>query len=57
MAETPNLTRGSAYVLAAFFFMAFFATATKVAASGGSQLWVSFITYLTGAGVILRKQE
>ncbi len=53
MADQPNLTKGSLYVLGAFFFMAIFGVLTKAASAHGFELWVSFITYLTGAIVML----
>jgi drug/metabolite transporter (DMT)-like permease len=53
MADTPNLTKGSCYGLLAFLCMAFFGVLTKAAATHVNPLWVSFITYATGAVAIL----
>ncbi len=54
MADKPDLRKGSLYVLAAFFFMAVFGVLTKEATlAGGAPLWVSFITYGSGALLML----
>jgi len=48
-----NIIKGSVYALLAFFCMALFGIVTKIALQGASFFWVSFITYLTGALILL----
>lgn len=45
----PNLLKGSLLALLAFFFMALFGVFTKLAYEPGAEIWISFITYATGA--------
>jgi len=44
---------GSFYALLAFFCMALFGILTKIALKEGSPLWVSFISYIAGAMLLL----
>jgi len=46
--QSPNILKGSAYAILAFFGMAVFGISTKIALEGGSVFWVSFIAYFTG---------
>lgn len=45
---SPNIVKGSAFALIAFFCMAVFGILTKLALQDGSFIWVSFIAYLAG---------
>ncbi len=51
--ESPDIVKGSAFALLAFFCMAVFGILTKFALEGGSFIWVSFIAYLAGAMALL----
>lgn len=53
VAESPNVIKGSAFAIAAFFCMAVFGILTKVALEEGSVFWVSFISYLCGTIALL----
>lgn len=53
MIKTPDIIRGSLFALLAFFCMAVFGIFTKLALKSGSVIWVSFITYLTGALILI----
>lgn len=44
--QTPNIVRGSAYAIFAFFCMAIFGFFTRAAYTPGMEIWVSFITYV-----------
>lgn len=51
--EENNLVKGSIYALLGFFFMALLGVFTKVAAlEAGKAVWISIITYFTGAVII-----
>lgn len=51
--EAPDIFKGSLLAIVAFFCMALFGVFTKIALEGGSVFWVSFVSYLTGALVLL----
>lgn len=53
MGYTPNLLKGSLYVLLAFFCMAVFGVLTKAASKDGAEIWISFITYLSATIIFL----
>jgi drug/metabolite transporter (DMT)-like permease len=53
MTQSPDIVKGSLYALAAFFCMAVFGILTKLALQDSSVIWVSFITYLTGACALI----
>lgn len=53
LTKSPNIVIGSLYALVAFFCMALFGIATKIALEGGSAFWVSFIAYLAGSSTLL----
>lgn len=48
MKESPDIVKGSAFALIAFFCMAVFGILTKLALQDGSFIWVSFIAYFAG---------
>lgn len=50
---SSNIAKGSLFALAAFLCMAVFGILTKIALEHSSVIWVSFITYLTGALVLV----
>lgn len=52
LVSPPRRSKGIAYILLAFFFMALFGLTTKIAAASAPKLWVSFITYLTGTIIL-----
>lgn len=48
----PNILKGTALALTAFFFMAVFGILTKLALESSSFVWTSFIAYLTATLVL-----
>ncbi len=44
-----NILKGSGFAIGGFFLMALFGIFTKIAYEGGSAIWVSVITYFSGA--------
>jgi drug/metabolite transporter (DMT)-like permease len=53
MKGSPDIVKGSAFALIAFFCMAVFGILTKLALQDGSFIWVSFIAYLAGTVALI----